>query len=113
MWVCDALAVELDARKVHRVVRVLVVVVLGRHAKGKGGLGERGAREVVVYPIVELRLHATVVPGHGLVEIKLKVVFAVGVLYEVGSKVGRQARGTLASRRPSVQVVPHNDCVLV
>ena len=66
-----------------------------------------------MYPVVELRLHAAVGAGHGLVEIKLKVVFAVGVLHEVGAKVGRQARGALAPRGSGVQRVLDEDGVLV
>ena len=104
---------ELDARKVYGKVRVLIVVVLWRHAKGKGGLGERGACEVVVYPIVEHCLHASVGSGHGLVEVKHKEVFAVGVLHEVAAKVAGEVCRTLASRRSGVQRILNNDGVLV
>ena len=106
-------AVELDARKVYCKVRVLVVVVLGREAKGKGGLDERGARKVVVYPVVEYVLHAAVGSGHGLGEVKGEVILAVEVLHEVGAKVGRERCSSLARGCPAVERILHDDGVLV
>ena len=91
------LCVELDACKVDGVVRILVVVVLGRKAKGKGGLGERGSCEVVVQSIVEDVLHAPILPGHSLGEVKGEVIFAVEVKHQVGAKVAGKGCGTLAS----------------
>ena len=82
----------------NRVVRILVVVVLGRKAKGKCGLGERGSCEVVVQSIIKNVLHTTILPGYGLGEVKGKVVLAVEVKHQVGAKVRGKGCGTLASR---------------
>ena len=64
---CGALAVELDVSKVDGKVLVVIVVALGRDTKSKRGLGARGPRQVVVHSVVEHVLHASVLPGHGLV----------------------------------------------
>ena len=61
------------------VVRVLVVVVLGRQTKGKSGLCERGSCEVVVQSIVKDVLHARILPGYGLGEVKCEVILAACV----------------------------------
>ena len=95
------------------VVRVLVVVVLGRKAKGKGGLCERGAREVVVQSIVQDVLHAPVLPGHSLGEVKGEVILAACVKHKVGAKVCGKGCGTLAPRGPTVQRGLDDDGVLV
>ena len=113
VWVCGALAVELDVSKVHVKVGVLVVVVLRRDAKGKGGVGERGPVQVGVISVVEHFLHATVLPGHGLVEIEFEVILAVEVLHEVAAIVAGEARRALARGRPAVQRVLDDDGVLV
>ena len=76
----------------------MVAVVLGRKAKGKGGLGERGSCEVVVQSIIKNVFHAPILPGYGLGEVKGKVIFAAGVKHQVGSKVRGKGGGTLASR---------------
>jgi len=108
-----ALAKELDVCKVDVEVRVFVVIVLGRNAKGKGGLGERRSREVVVHSIVERGLHAAVCPRNGLVEVKHKVVSTVGVRHEVASKVARKTRSALARCGPRVQRILDDDGILV
>ena len=107
------LAVEFDISKVHVKVGVLVVVVLRRDAKGKGGVGKRGTRQVVVISVVEHVLHTPVLPGHGLVEIEFEVILAVEVLHEVAAKVAGEARCTLARGRSAVQRVLDDDGVLV
>ena len=110
---CGALAVELDVSKVHGKVRVHVAGLLRTDAKGKRGVGERGPRKVIVRSVVEFGLHATILPGHGLVEIEFKVILAVEVLHEVAAKVAGEARRTLARGRPAVQRVLDDDGVLV
>ena len=95
------------------VVRVLVVVVLGRQTKGKSGLCERGSCEVVVQSIVEDVLHARILPGHSLGEVKGEVIFAAAIKHQIGAKVCGKGCGTLAPRGPTVKRGLDDDGVLV